>query len=110
MKAVYWVGSSLKDLSLMPNEVKQEIGYALYVAQQGEKHPKAKPLRGIGPGVYEIVSDHNTNTFRGVYVVNIRDAIYVLHCFKKKSNKGIKTPQNDIALIKQRLKEVKDSL
>ncbi len=81
-----------------------EVGYALYLAQVGEKHFRAKPLKGIGAGVIEIVSDNRGNTYRSVYTVQFADVVYVLHVFQKKSKKGIRTPQPDIELVRQRLK------
>ena len=88
----------------MPEPVVHEIGVALSVAQFGSKHPNAKPWKGLGPGVLEIVSNFATNTFRAVYVVRFEEAIYVLHCFQKKSPSGIRTAKTDVALVEQRLK------
>jgi phage-related protein len=103
-KNLIWVGNSKKNLIAFPEEVQSDIGFALHLAQEGEKHSSAKPLTGIGSGVMEIVSDYDTNTYRAVYAVNINDTIYVLHTFQKKSKSGIATPKPDIELIKQRLK------
>lgn len=103
-KPLYWIGSSLKDFREFPDPVKDEVGYALFVAQQGGKHLSAKPLKGFGgAGIVEVVSDHRGDTFRTVYTVQIGDAIYVLHAFQKKSKSGRETPRNEIELIKQRL-------
>lgn len=110
MKAVIWVGSSKKDLMKLPVDVKQEIGFALYEAQIGGLHPNVKPLKGYGSGAYEIVTDHNKDTYRTVYLVNIGDFIFVLHVFKKKSHTGIKTPKEHLDIIEQRLKVVKQRL
>ena len=80
------------------------MGYALHLAQEGDKSPAAKPLKGFrGAGVLEIVEDYDTDTYRTVYTVKFADVMYVLHAFKKKSKKGIATPKADIDLIKQRL-------
>lgn len=85
------------------------MGYALYQAQIGEKHSSAKPLKGFGgAGVLEIVRDHVGNTFRAVYTVKFAMAIYVLHAFQKKSKSGIKTPAEDLELIRRRLKSAED--
>jgi phage-related protein len=65
----------------------------------------AKPLKGLGPGVLEVVSDHRGGTFRAVYTVRLADRVFVLHAFQKKSKHGIATPQTDIELIKRRLKQ-----
>ena len=80
------------------------MGYALGLAQLGTRHPKAKPWKGEGPGVFEIVEDHRGDTYRAVYTVRFADVVYVLHAFQKKSKIGIKTPQDDVNLIAERLK------
>ena len=104
--AFFWVGASLKDLRVFPEEVKDAIGYALEVAQRGGKASTAKPLKGFrGATVLEVVADHRSDTWRAVYTVEIADAIYVLHAFQKKSKKGIATPKQEIDLIKRRLKD-----
>jgi phage-related protein len=106
IKPVLWVGSAKGDLSRFPGEVKEAMGFALYEAQCGGKHVDAKPLRGFGgAGVLEVVEDHRGDTYRAVYTVRLKGRLYVLHAFQKKSKKGIATPQGDIELIKQRLKE-----
>lgn len=107
LKELIWLGSSKKDLLQFPGEVCREIGYALYVAQRGETHRLAKQFKGYGSGVYEIVSNYDTNAYRAVYVVNVDDKIYVLHAFQKKSKKGIKTPKEELAVIDARLKRLK---
>ena len=91
-------------LKTFPSAVQDEVGYALYLAQRGEKHTSAKPLKGVGPGVLEVVSDHRGNTFRAVYTVRLGDRVYVLHAFQKKSKRGIATPQAEVDLIRRRLK------
>ena len=104
-KHVLWAGSSKKDLMAMPDEVKSAFGFALYLAQQGKKHQNAKPLKGFsGAGVLEVVEDCLGDTFRAVYTVKIAENIYVLHCFQKKSKRGIETPKQEIDLIRDRLK------
>ena len=102
-KPVVWMGDSLARLQTFPPSVQDEIGYALYLAQIGGKHVSAKPLKGLGSSVLEVVSDHRGDTFRAVYTVRFQDRVYVLHAFQKKSKKGIVTPQPDIDLLKQRL-------
>ena len=109
-KQLKWVGSSKKDLSEFPEEVRFEMGFALYTAQLGETHESAKMFKGHGSGVYEIVSDHDKNAYRAIYVVNLGNAVYVLHAFQKKSKKGIATPKEEIAVIDARLKQLKQTL
>lgn len=105
-KPVVWVGSSLKDLREFPDAVRDHMGYALYVAQQGGKHRDAKALTGFGgAGLVEIIKDHRGDTFRAVYTVRFEKAVYVLHAFRKKSKSGRETPRGDIELIKRRLRE-----
>jgi phage-related protein len=85
--------------------VQHEIGIALTVAQFGGKHPAAKTLRGFGgANVLEVVEDFDGDTYRAVYTVRFAEVLYVLHCFQKKSTRGIKTAQRDIDMIKARLR------
>jgi phage-related protein len=99
-----WVGRSKDDLKRFPTDVQDMIGYALHLAQEGEKHPDAKPLRGFGSaGVLEVVEDFDGDTYRAVYTVRFTDAVYVLHCFQKKSKHGRATPRKDMELIRRRL-------
>lgn len=104
-KPLVWIGSSLKDLKSCPQSVQGAVGHALYLAQVGEKSDRAKPLKGFGgAGVLEVMEDHSGNAYRAIYTVHFREVIYVLHVFQKKSKKGISTPQQEIELIKERLK------
>jgi phage-related protein len=88
----------------LPEAAQHEIGYALYFAQIGDKHPKAKPLKGFtGAAVLEIVENHDGDTYRAVYTVRFQEAVYVLHVFQKKAKRGIATPPKELALIERRL-------
>jgi len=90
----------------MPQQVRRDIGQALYTAQQGETDPSAKPLKGFGGSrVMEIVERHRTDAYRAVYTAHFADAIYVLHVFQKKSKRGIATPKPDIEVIRRRYAE-----
>ena len=105
MKKLFWIGSSKKDLKSMPGNVQQTVGYALHQAQIGKKYPCTKPLKGFGSaGVLEVVENSDSGTFRAVYTVKFSNAMYVLHCFQKKSTSGIATPKPDIDMIHERLK------
>jgi phage-related protein len=100
------VGTSLEDLREFPAEVRYEMGHALYLAQCGDKHENAVPLKGYGgAGVLEIVANHDGNTYRAVYTVRFPEVVYVLHAFQKKSKRGIATPRKEIELIDARLKQ-----
>src|SRR5665213_1067010 len=103
-KPLDWVGSSKKDFLGFPEPVKDEMGNALGLAQFGGKHPSAKPWKGHGSGVFEVVDDHDGDTYRAVYTVRFKEVIYVLHAFQKKSVKGIKTARIDVDLVERRLK------
>ena len=107
LRNIIWVGSALKDLKMLPTEVKDEIGFTLHQIQEGKTPSNTKPLKGFGSGVMEIVCDFDTNTYRAIYAIKIGDEIYALHAFQKKSKTGIKTPQKEIDLIEQRLKIAK---
>ena len=103
-KDIYWIASAREDLRLFPEEVRQVLGYALYLAQTGHKHPDVKPLKGFGgAGVLEMVEDHEGDTYRAVYTVRFKSAIYVLHAFQKKTQA---TPTREIAIAKTRFAEL----
>ena len=109
LKPLDFIGSSREDLREFPDEVKQDIGYALFEAQKGQKSEAAKSLKGFGgAGVLEIIERFDGDTYRAVYTVRFREVVYVLHCFQKKSKSGIKTPQQEIDLIQRRLKAAEE--
>ena len=108
-KKLRWVGDSRRVLAEFPQEVRYELGTALRWAQEGLKHPSAKPLRGFGDAqVVEICDNYATDTYRTVYTVRFKDAIYVLHAFQKKSKKKIATPKQEIELVRKRLTWAKE--
>ncbi len=80
------------------------MGNALGLAQFGGKHPSAKSWKGQGSGVFEVVEDHDGDTYRAVDTVRFKEVVYVLHAFQKKSSSGIRTSQIDIDMIERRLK------
>jgi len=104
-KPLHWVGSSYKELMALPKRVRRQFGYALGLAQLGERAPSAKPLTGFGgAGVLELVEDDASGTYRAVYTAHFPEAVFVLHCFQKKSKSGIATPKAHINIIRDRLK------
>jgi phage-related protein len=104
-KTLIWVSSSKKDLLALPLAVRKFFGHALDFAQRGDQHDAAKPLKGFGSaGVLEVVEDDVGGTYRAVYTVKFVEAVFVLHCFQKKSKSGIATPKVDIEIIRKRLK------
>ena len=107
-KPLHWVGSAKKDLLGFPEQVMDDVGFALGVVQYGGHPPSAKPWKGLGSGVLEIVENDGSGTYRAVYTVRFRKAVYVLHAFQKKSKRGIATPKAELDLIKQRFKRVRE--
>ena len=108
-KPVFWVGSSHKDLQGLPPEVRKIFGFAIWQAQIGRTHLAAKPLKGFGgASVLEVVEDHDGSTYRAVYTVRFASVVYALHVFQKKSKKGVKTPKQQIELIRKRLKAAEE--
>ena len=108
-KPLTWVGSSKRDYLRFPEQVQDDMGYALYIAQMGERSKSAKPLKGFkGAGVLELVEDHAGDAYRAVYTVRFAERVYVLHAFQKKSKKGIATPKSEIRLVEQRLRAAEE--
>jgi phage-related protein len=106
MRELIFLGNSLEAIREFPDEVKQDIGYALHFAQEGKAHHKAKPFKGYS-GVMEIVAPFKKDTYRAVYALKIGTRVYVLHAFQKKSKHGIKTPKPELELIEARYKAAK---
>ena len=107
MKNLTWLADSRSNVKSFPAGVQDDIGYALYAAQLGERSIKAKPLHGLSSQVMEIVAFDSSGTYRAVYTVSIGESIYVIHAFQKKSKAGIATPNSEIDLIRQRLKQLR---
>lgn len=108
-KQLDWIGDSKDRFREFPDPVIKDMGYALYLAQSGEKSLAAKPLKGFGgASVLEVVEDYDGDTYRAVYTVKFAGVVYVLHAFQKKAKHGIKTPQHTINLIKARLKRAEE--
>lgn len=104
-KPLQWIGSSHKDLMALPADVRRFFGFALLLAQSGDKHDAAKVLKGFGgAGVIEVLEDDVGGTYRAVYTVRFPEAVFVRHCFQKKSKRGIATPKEDMDIIHARLK------
>ena len=103
LKPVEWVGSSNADLKRFPHPVRHLMGFAIYQAQTGLRHRDARPLKGFGSGVLEVVARHDGDTFRAGYTVRFKAAVYVLHAFQKKARRGIATPKQELDLVRRRL-------
>lgn len=103
-KPLHWVASSKRDFLEFPAAVKDDMGNALGIAQFGGMASIAKPWKGLGPGVLELVESHDGNAYRTIYMVRFEKAVYVLHAFQKKSSSGIRTAKRDVDLVANRLK------
>ena len=103
-RTLVWLVDTLDTLRSFPVGVRQKLGFALYQAQIGAKHESAKPLRGFDAPVWEVRAEDPSGTYRAVYVVQFRDAVYVLHAFQKKAKTGVATPRREVELIRQRLR------
>ncbi len=101
------MGASRRDLSDMPEAVRKDFGGALHGVQEGRTPSDAKPLKGKARGAIQLSEDHDGETYRAVYTVELESVVYVLHCFQKKSKSVIATPQADIDLIERRLKDAR---
>jgi phage-related protein len=109
-RPVSWVKAARKEFEKFPEKVQTEGLRALTIAAAGSKADSAKPLHGLGSGIFEIVLNDRSGTYRVIYAVQIGDHLWVIHAFQKKSKKGIKTPQQEIDLIRERLKRLKEVL
>lgn len=103
-RPLHWIGSAKRDLLDFPEDLVDDFGYELGVVQLGGQPPAAKPWKGEGSGVFELVEDFRGDAYRVAYTVRFAKAVYVLHCFQKKSPSGIRTARTDIDLIHERLK------
>jgi phage-related protein len=110
MRRVSWLKAAWREFTDFPDKVRRQIAYGLDRAAAGGKADNAKPLHGMEGGVFEISADGRSGTYRAVYVVKIDTDIWVVHAFQKKSVRGIKTPQREIDLIRERIKRLRDSL
>ena len=108
MREIAWVKAALKDFNAFPEQVRERATDALAIAGFGQKADIAKPMLGLGAGVFEIVLPHKGNAFRVIYALQIADVIWVVHAFQKKSTKGIATPQREVDLIRNRIKRIRE--
>jgi phage-related protein len=109
-RPISWLKGALRDFQAFPPDVQLEMRRALTVAAEGGKSDNAKPFKGVGSGVFEIAVRHRGDAFRAIYAVQIGVDLWVLHAFQKKSKSGIKTPQFEVDLIKERIKRLKEAL
>lgn len=108
MRRISWVRAALKDFGSFPQPVQEQIKFALEIAAAGRMADIAKPMKGLDRGVYEIALPHRGDAYRAVCAVKLGDDLWVVHAFQKKSTQGIKTPQREIDVIRERLKRLKE--
>lgn len=102
-KPVEFRGSSLDDLRDFPLTARREAGYQLDLVQNGQEPDDWKPMNTVGQGVREIRIRDENGAFRVIYVAKFADAIYVLHCFQKKTEK---TSTADLDLAARRYRDL----
>lgn len=108
MRRISWIKAAFKEFSTFPQAVQEQIKFALQIAARGETADSAKPMKGLGSGVFEIALPYRGDAYRAVYAVQIGEDLWVVHAFQKKSTQGIKTPQREIEVIRERLKRLKE--
>ena len=109
-RSVSWIKAALREFETFPDSVKSICLTALTIAAEGGKADIAKPMRGLGSGVFEIASAFRGDAFRVIYVVQLGDDVWVVHAFQKKSTRGIKTATSEIDLVRDRLKRLREML
>jgi len=110
VRQISWVKAARKDFEQFPDDVQSDMRDALTLAAEGELSGKAKPFKGAEGGVFEIALRYRGDAFRAIYAIKIDVEIWVIHAFQKKSKSGIKTPQMEVNLIRERLKRLKEAL
>jgi phage-related protein len=109
-RPISWLKAALKEFNSFPAEVQEICLAALTIAADGEKSDIAKPMKGMGSGIFEIALGLKGNAWRVIYAVQLGNDLWVIHAFQKKSKVGIKTPKHEIDLIKDRIKRLKEIL
>lgn len=109
-RPVSWITPARKEFEGFPASARETVLDALSIAAEGGKAVIAKPMKGLGSGVFEIALPYRGNAFRVVYAVQLGEELWVVHAFQKKSTHGIKTPKHEIDLIKDRLARLKEQL
>jgi len=110
IRQISWIKAAARDFQEFPVDVQRDAARALSIAARGGKADTAKPFKGVEGGVFEIALRYRGDAFRAVYAVQVGEAVWVIHAFKKKSKTGIKTPQMEVDLIRERLKRLKEAL
>lgn len=109
-RPISWIKAARRDFEQFPDDVQSDMRDALTLAAEGQMSGKAKPFKGVDGGVFEIALRHRGDAFRAIYAVKSDADIWVIHAFQKKSKSGVKTPQAEIDVIRERLKRLKEAL
>jgi len=109
-RVISWIKAAHKEFGKFPQGARTIMLRALTIAAEGSKSDIAKPMKGLGPGVYEIALAYRSDAYRTVYAVKLGEDIWVVHAFQKKSSKGIKTPKREVDLIRSRISQLKEQL
>lgn len=109
-RSIAWIKAAQKEFRLFPLDVQDQIMTALRIAARGSKSDIAKPMKGLGSGVFEIALAYRRDAYRTVYAVQLGEDLWVIHAFKKKSSKGMTTSKKVIDLIEDRIKKLKEEL
>jgi phage-related protein len=109
-RPVSWIKAALKEFETFPNDAQPTFLTALTIAADGGKADIAKPMQGLGSGVFEIALAFRGDAFRVIYAIQVAEELWVIHAFQKKSKRGVKTPGHEIDLVKDRLKRLKEAL
>ena len=108
MRPISWIRAAQKEFLTFPQAVQERMKFALEIAATGRMADTAKPMKGLEGGVYEIALPHRGDAYRAIYAVRLGDDLWVVHAFQKKSTQGIKTPQREIDVIRERLRRLKE--
>ncbi|HEY4847585.1 MAG TPA: type II toxin-antitoxin system RelE/ParE family toxin [Methylocella sp.] len=109
-RLISWIKAARKEFEEFPEDVRSDMFDALTIAAEGGKSDKAKPFKGVDGGVFEFAFRYRGDAFRALYAIRIDTDIWVIHVFQKKSKSGIKTPQMEVDLVRERLKRLKEAL
>jgi phage-related protein len=109
-RPISWIKGARRDFEAFPDKVQLAAARALTLVAEGQHPDTAKPLKGFGSGVFELVLRHRGDAFRVVYAVQLASDVWVIHAFQKKSTRGIRTARYDVEVVEQRLKNLRDLL
>ena len=110
LRVISWIKAARRDFEAFPPRAMDRAFDALTIVADGGMPDIAKPLAGLGAGVWELAIKERGDAYRVVYALQVGDEIWVVHAFQKKSTKGISTPRHEIDLVRERIKRLKDML